>query len=119
MGKIFLNDFNSVSALQAFGHAESKTIIFNELFDGVTKENATFAPDNNQGDTYYVEEVRTGKKELATATMWVIENGEPQNSPPYPGNEKMLSKNAPSALTSETLSHDKGTNNSETTKENL
>jgi hypothetical protein len=72
----------------------------------------------SDGSTYYVEEVRTGKKELAIATMWVIENGEP-NSSPYAGNEKMLSINAPSALTSETLSHDKGTNTFETAKENL
>jgi hypothetical protein len=69
----------------------------------------------SDSNIYYVEEVRTGKKELAIATMWVIENGEPYSSP-CTGNEKMLSKNAPFALTSETLSHDKDTNNSETTK---
>jgi hypothetical protein len=69
----------------------------------------------NDGNTYYVEEVRTGKKELAIATMWIIENGEPV-SPPYAGNEKMYGKNAPFALTSETLSHSKGTNISEISK---
>jgi hypothetical protein len=47
--------------------------------------------------------------------MWVMKNGE-QGNPPFFGNEKMLRKNAPFALTSETLSHHKDTNNAETDK---
>ncbi len=58
------------------------------------------------GKIYYVEEVRTGKKELAMATLWVVNKREPEDSLNV-GNEKMHGVSAPSALTSKTLSHNK------------